>query len=38
MAIMKPDLIGITVPDIGHVPDLGEPECAAGIDAFLARL
>ena len=37
MAIMKPDLIRITVPDVGHAPDLGEPECAAGIDAFLAR-
>ena len=37
MAIMKPDLIRITVPDVGHAPDLGEPECATGIDAFLAR-
>ena len=38
MAIMKPDLVRITVPDVGHAPDLGEPECQAAIDAFLARL
>ena len=37
MATMKPDLTRITVPDMGHAPDLSEPECVAGIDAFLAR-
>ena len=38
MAVMKPDLIRITVPGIGHAPGLGEPECLAGIDDFLAGL
>ncbi len=38
MATMKPDITRITVPDVGHAPDLGEPECRAGIDAFLDRI
>ncbi len=37
MAIMKTDLICVTVPDVGHAPDLSEPECEAALDAFLAR-
>ena len=36
MAAMKPDLIRVTVPDVGHAPDLGETECREAIDAFLA--
>lgn len=38
MAEVKPDLIQVTVPDVGHVPMLDEPQAERAIDAFLARL
>ncbi|WP_300296736.1 alpha/beta hydrolase [Ferrovibrio sp.] len=31
-------MVAVTVPDVGHVPQLDEPEAVAAIDAFLARL
>jgi len=33
----KPDLKVLTVPNRGHPPLLDEPQCLAGIDAFLAE-
>lgn len=38
MAAEKPDLAQITVPGVGHVPALDEPEVEPAIDDFLARL
>ncbi len=38
MAREKPDLIRLTVANRGHVPLLDEPEAAAAVDGFLARL
>jgi pimeloyl-ACP methyl ester carboxylesterase len=38
MAEVKPDLIQVTVPGVGHVPMLDEPQAEAAIDAFLAGL
>ena len=37
MAREKPDLMHIEVANRGHTPLLNEPECAAAIDAFVAR-
>ncbi len=33
----QPDVQHITVPNRGHAPLLNEPECLAGIDAFVAK-
>lgn len=38
MAEIKPDLIRVTVPGLGHAPTLNEPEAKEAIDDFLARL
>ena len=38
MAGEVPGLARATVPGVGHVPSLAEPEAAEAIDAFLARL
>lgn len=38
MAVEKPDLKRVTVPGVGHVPFLHEPECVSAIDDFLASL
>jgi len=38
MAQAKPDLIAVTVPGIGHMPLLDEPEALEAIDGFLARV
>ena len=38
MATEKPDLIHITLPDVGHAPSLSERESKHAIDAFLAKL
>jgi pimeloyl-ACP methyl ester carboxylesterase len=37
MALAKPDLLRVTVPDAGHTPTLNEPEAAAAVDAFIRR-
>lgn len=37
MAAAKPDLIHVTVPDVGHVPTLDEPEIEGVLDDFLSR-
>ena len=37
MAQVKPDLQRVTVPNVGHVPALDEPEAAAAIHEFIAR-
>jgi pimeloyl-ACP methyl ester carboxylesterase len=37
MALAKPDLERVTVPDVGHAPTLNEPIAAAAIDAFIRR-
>jgi pimeloyl-ACP methyl ester carboxylesterase len=37
MAAAKPDLIQVTVPDVGHVPSLDEPEIQGILDDFIAR-
>ena len=31
-------MVAVTVPEVGHVPMLDEPEALAAIDAFLADL
>jgi pimeloyl-ACP methyl ester carboxylesterase len=38
MALEKPDLVCVTVPDVGHTPSLSEPEATEAIDAFLRPL
>jgi pimeloyl-ACP methyl ester carboxylesterase len=38
MRELHPGLVHVTVPGIGHVPSLREPEVAAALDAFLAPL
>lgn len=38
MALEKPDLVCVTVPDVGHTPSLDEPTSIAALDAFLSRL
>ena len=37
MAEVKPDLIRVTVPDVGHVPALDEAEALEAIHGFIAR-
>lgn len=38
MAAAMPDLATAVVPDVGHAPNLGEPESRDAIDALLARV
>ena len=38
MALEKPDLVCVTVADIGHTPTLSEPEAVSALDAFLEPL
>lgn len=38
MAAEKPDLIQVTLPDVGHAPMLDEPEAETAIDDFLERI
>lgn len=38
MQAIKPDLALVTVPRVGHVPTLDEPEVLQGIGAFLQRV
>ena len=38
MARSHPGMRQITVPGVGHVPSLGEPEAEAEIDAFIAAI
>ena len=37
MVDTHPDAELVTVPDVGHAPDLGEPAAVAAIDRFLAH-
>ena len=38
MSEEKPDLITVTVPDVGHTPNLGEPDAVAALNRFFAGL
>jgi pimeloyl-ACP methyl ester carboxylesterase len=38
MALEKPDLVCVTVPDKGHTPSLTEPQAISALDAFLRPL
>ena len=38
MAAEKPDLVQLTVDEVGHAPMLNEPESEKAIDDFLARI
>jgi len=38
MALEKPDLVCVTVPDAGHTPSLTEPQSTSALDAFLQPL
>jgi pimeloyl-ACP methyl ester carboxylesterase len=38
MKAEKPDLIAVTVPGVGHTPNLGEPIAAVALARFLAAL
>ncbi len=38
MAAEKPDLVQLTLPDVGHAPMLDEPESEIAIDDFLAQI
>ncbi|WP_417460903.1 alpha/beta fold hydrolase [Kordiimonas sp.] len=38
MANEHPDLVPVTVPNLGHVPLMREPECKAAIDTLIARV
>ena len=38
MATEIPDVETVTVPSVGHAPDLSEPESAAAIDRLLERV
>jgi pimeloyl-ACP methyl ester carboxylesterase len=38
MAAEKPDLMQLTLPNVGHVPMLDEPEAERAIDDFLERV
>ena len=38
MAEVKPDLTRVTVPDVGHVPQLDDPAVEPAIDRFLAEI
>lgn len=37
MKAEKPDLMTLTVPDVGHVPDLARPDCLAAVEALLEK-
>jgi pimeloyl-ACP methyl ester carboxylesterase len=37
MALAKPDLLRVTVPEAGHAPTLNEPHAAAAVDDFIRR-
>ena len=37
MAQVHPDLVSVTIPRVGHVPLLGEPECKEAIDRLIGR-
>ncbi|MBV9521837.1 MAG: alpha/beta hydrolase, partial [Alphaproteobacteria bacterium] len=37
MVAAKPDLLHVTVPGVGHVPTLDEPEIQGVLDDFIAR-
>ncbi|MGO8919091.1 MAG: alpha/beta fold hydrolase [Stellaceae bacterium] len=37
MALAKPDLLRVSVPNAGHTPTLSEPEAAAAVDDFIRR-
>jgi pimeloyl-ACP methyl ester carboxylesterase len=38
MAAEKPDLVHLTLTEVGHAPMLDEPESEQAIDDFLARI
>ncbi len=38
MALEKPDLVCVTVPDAGHTPSLSEPQATNALDDFLQPL
>jgi pimeloyl-ACP methyl ester carboxylesterase len=38
MALEKPDLVCVTVPDTGHTPSLAEPQAVHALDTFLEPL
>ena len=38
MAAEKPDMIAVTVPDVGHTPNLGEPIAVAALNHFIDGL
>lgn len=38
MQQVKPDLVAVTVPEVGHPPSMNEPEAVAALDGFLARV
>jgi pimeloyl-ACP methyl ester carboxylesterase len=38
MAEVKPDLVRVTIPGVGHVPLLEHPRVEQAIDDFLARI
>lgn len=38
MTAVKPDLVQVTVPDVGHVPPMDHPRVERAIDDFLVRL
>jgi pimeloyl-ACP methyl ester carboxylesterase len=38
MARSHPGIRQVTVPGVGHVPSLAEPEAEAAIDAFIAAI
>jgi pimeloyl-ACP methyl ester carboxylesterase len=38
MALEKPDLVCVTVSDVGHTPSLSEPQSTSALDAFLQPL
>lgn len=38
MAELKPDLIRVTVPGVGHVPQLDDPAVEPAVDRFLAEI
>ncbi len=38
MAREKPDLVPVTIPGVGHIPALTEPESETAIDDFLSRI
>jgi hypothetical protein len=38
MKAEKPDLVAVTVPGVGHTPNLGEPVATAALARFLDTL